>query len=533
MRKNIQNAVLSLLLAGIINTLYGQKLEVDVEWGKEFSAPRRSSLNDIVGFDKTGIYALKERGVALGSSVQYTLEYYNAEHLMPSKAFELNLEEEGRSCGLEAVMQLRGHLYLFSSFPNPRNNKNILSVQEIDKATLKPESHKHPIAEIDFAGESRSNSGTFSIKVSRDSSKVLILSAVPYEKNEPEAFTLSVLTNSFQPLWEKKVVMPYDNRLFDISSIRIDNDGDAYVLGLIYKDVRKSKRGGAPNYLYSVFAYRDGGKETQDYPISLEDRFLTDMQMEVVSSNKNIICAGFYSSKGTYSIAGTYFLTVDPKTKEIKTKSFKEFDIDFITQNMTEREARKAKRKDAAGDEFELYEYDLDKLLIGRDGSAMLIGEQYFFRISTYTNYLNGMPQTYTTRHYYYNDIIVVKIDPHGQIEWAEKVAKRQHTTDDGGFYSSYTLGVVKGRICFIFNDDTRNLGYMGMGKVYNYSRGDQSIVTLVSIDEHGKQVRQPLFKASDVEVVIRPKVCEQITSRDIILFGQRKKTQQFARVSF
>ncbi|HYC87335.1 MAG TPA: hypothetical protein VEB86_19015, partial [Chryseosolibacter sp.] len=87
--------------------------------------------------------------------------------------------------------------------------------------------------------------------------------------------------------------------------------------------------------------------------------------------------------------------------------------------------------------------------------------------------------------------------------------------------------------LCFIFNDNPKNLGYTGVGKVFNFKGNEESVVTIVTIDQAGKQERKPLFSFADTEVITRPKVCEQITSRDIILFGQRKKTQQFARVTF
>src|SRR5204862_3423318 len=135
----------------------------------------------------------------------------------------------------------------------------------------------------------------------------------------------------------------------------------------------KSKRRGKPNYNYEVFAWLQQGEQMKQYPIALEDRFLTDMQIEIVD-NRNLVCAGFYSAKGTFSIKGTYFLTVDLASKEIKTKSFKEFGLDFIIQNMSDKEASRAVKRTERGDEVELYEYDLDKLLVGRDGSAILIG---------------------------------------------------------------------------------------------------------------------------------------------------------------
>jgi hypothetical protein len=527
----MKNPLIAFCILTLVST-HGicQTLKPQVQWGKEFNAPRRSSLNDIVGFDNSGIYTIKER---FGfSAVRYTLEHYNKDFI-PTKSFDLDLEENGSECFFEQVLHLKGKLYLFSSFPNSRTKKKILSVQQIDKKTLRPEEKKLSLAEIDFKGEMRSNSGQFDIKVSRDSSKVLVAYKLPYDKNEPEVFGFHVFTNQFQELWSKQVTVPYENELFDIENIKVDNDGDTYVLALIYNDRRKSKRRGAPNYKYQVYAWSDRGNTMKEYAVSLEEKFLTDMQMEILN-NKNLVCAGFYSKRGTYSINGTFFLTIDSKSKEITTKSLKEFGVDFITANMREGEAERTKRKRERGEDVELYEYDLDKLIVGKDGGAMLIGEQYFIKVETQTRRVNGFMQSYSTTHYYYNDIIAVKINPKGQIEWAEKIAKRQHTAEDQGFFSSYVMGIVKGNFCFIFNDNPRNVGYNGAGgRLYNYGGGKESAIVLVTLDQNGKQTRQPLITTGDVGVITRPKVCEQITNTDIILFGQRRKTQQFARVTF
>lgn len=496
-----------------------------VKWGDEFRASSRSSLSDIVGHDNTGIYAIKIRG-----KKKYTLEHYDT-NLSPTRTLDLDFEEEGIPCVVETILQLRNKLYLFTSRSSNRERKNTLSVQEINKKTLLPEPTKHRIAEIDFSDERAYNDGSFKVEVSRDSSRILVFYNLPYNKNEPEAFGITVLDDKLQVLWNKEVTLPYADGLLDVESFRVDNDGDVYLLALIYNEKRKSKRHGAPNFKYQVFAYTDKGNTFKEYPISLQDNFITDMQIEVLN-NKNLICAGFYSQKGTFSIRGTYFLTVDLKSKEIKTTSLKEFGIDFITQNMKEREAEKTKRKEAKGEEHELYEYDLKRLLVGKDGSAILLGEQYFVTTTTHSNMVNGSMQTYTTTHYYYNDIIAVKIDPSGQIAWAEKIAKHQVSSGDDGFFSSYTLAIAKGKLCFIFNDNPKNLSYTGVGKVYNYNRLKESLVVVVTLDQAGKQKRQPLFSSIDAEVITRPKVCEQINNNEVILFGQRKKTQQFARVS-
>jgi hypothetical protein len=130
------------------------------------------------------------------------------------------------------------------------------------------------------------------------------------------------------------------------------------------------------------------------------------------------------------------------------TKSFNEFEIDFITQNMTEKLKKKTKKREAKGKDVELYQYDLDNIVLKDDGGAILVGEQFFIRVVTTTD---AQGNVRTTTHYYYNDIIVISINPKGEIDWTEKIAKRQHTINDNGYFSSYAMAVNEDKINFIF----------------------------------------------------------------------------------
>jgi hypothetical protein len=505
--------------------LSSQPLDFKIQWGEEFKAPRKSSLDDIVGHDATGIYAIKVRGGMFAWNA-YTLERYD-KNFRPVRSVDLELKEDGQPARIQHVLHLKNKLLMFYVVRNRTTNMSELYVREINKNTLMPEADRVKLGEAD---EGRVERGiTFNFRTSRDSSKVGVSFVFPNEVRDKSNYGFIVLDDRLQLLWKKFATLPYSTELFTVESFKVDNSGNAYLLGISYKEKRRSKRKGKPNYSYEVLAWTNKGEEMKSYPISLEDRFLTDMQIEVID-NKNLICAGFYSAKGTFSVKGTYFLTVDLGSKGIKTKSFKEFGLDFIIENMSEREANRAVKRSERGEEVELYEYDLDKLLVGKDGSAILIGEQYFVEEVTTSNFINGRVTYTTTYHYYYNDIIAVKIDPKGQIQWAEKISKTQHTVDDGGFFSSYTLAILNGRICFFFNDHPSNVSYKGAGRPMPY-RAKESIVILASLNQKGEQTRQPVFALRDVEVIMRPKVCEQVSNYDVILFGQRKKTQQFARV--
>ena len=116
----------------------------------------------------------------------------------------------------------------------------------------------------------------------------------------------------------------------------------------------------------------------------------------------DIICGGFYSDNGTSSINGSYFLKIDQNTTSITSKSFKEFGIDFITQNMTDKKQKESsKNEKTKGKDVELYEYDLEDIVLRDDGGAILIGEQYFVREVTTTDFQGNINISY---HYYYNE---------------------------------------------------------------------------------------------------------------------------------
>ena len=63
---------------------------------------------------------------------------------------------------------------------------------------------------------------------------------------------------------------------------------------------------------------------------------------------------------------------------------------------------------------------------------------------------------------------------------------------------------------------------------------GDRNgIVTIARINNQGKLTRETLFDNKEVEVVIQPRVCEQVDDNNLMIFGQKRKYDQFGIVSF
>ena len=145
---------------------------------------------------------------------------------------------------------------------------------------------------------------------------------------------------------------------------------------------------------------------------------------------------------------------------------------------------------------------------------------------------------TTCTYYYHYNDIIVVSVGPDGQIEWATKIPKRQTSVNDYGYWSSYAMMIVEDKLHFIFNDTRKNLDIPKQGKYYNFSVRDKNgVVMLATVDSEGNVERRPLIANAEITAIVRPKLCQQVNSRQMLLYAKYFKGfgrgSQFGLVTF
>ena len=496
--------------------------EVDILCGEEVKASKRSTLSDIVGYNESGVFVQKDEYNRMRLSSISTLEHYDND-MRFSSALELG--------EIEFIIHLHDELYVFTSELDKKSKLNILYSQSVDMGDMRLNNDKQEIASVDFSGFSRFNSGSFSYEVSRDSSKLFINYNLPYARNESEKFGFHVFDGGLKEVWHREVTLPYTDQLLSVEDYVVDNNGGVHVVGVEYKDRRAAKKKGNPNYTYHILSYDSKG--SSDKPVEVEGKFITDMQI-AIDKDLNVLCGGFYSALGTFSIEGSFFLKLDDESNEIVSESFEAFGIDFITQHMSKRKEKKAKKKDKKGKDVEMYEYDLDNIILKDDGGVLIIGEQYFVNtVTTTSTDSNGATRTTTNYYYYYNDIIVISVAPNGDIEWTQKIPKIQITSNDGGFFSSYALSIVADKLYFVFNDNPKNLFYTGEGRIYNFNRGKESLVVLVTLDSDGVQKREALFSMREADILTRPKVCEQISATEMIIFGQRKKSHRLGKIEF
>jgi hypothetical protein len=254
--------------------------------------------------------------------------------------------------------------------------------------------------------------------------------------------------------------------------------------------------------------------------VKVRDCFVNDLDMKVGPDGKPV-CVGLYSNHATRtSVRGALLLDMNAPAGSESPIRLVPLDEAFLSLFMNPRKARKGR---------ELYEFDLHDCIVRLDGGVVLMAEQAYVRVSQNSPSpvnVSVAPQM----QYYYNDIIVISIGPAGTMEWAAHIPKRQETTNDEGYYSSFALAANGDKLYFLYNDHVRNLTLTKPGRMRTFN-GRKSMVMLTTIDGSGNVVREPLFSNRDQRVLTRPKIVRQMTSNVVMLYGEFGRRYKFGKM--
>lgn len=495
--------------------------QMEITWGIPQKKPRKTAITQMLGEDGAFVYTLRSEYSLFGNH-DPIIERYKLNDLSLDYTKVISLAGPQRNeLSLDAIYFMGGNILIFAHDYDREKDVNLLYAKILDEhSTL----IKNWSLVAKIAAEKKSNPGSFYTGMSTDSNHILVVVNPPYDAYADEKFTLELLDKDLKSLWKKEIIPPYKDEFFALDNFIVAANDDVYMMATVSKDksvMSRQERRSMPTYYHAVLMYEHETDYLKEYKVSLDPKFISDMRM-TVNEKGDIICAGFYSNKSSASIIGAFYVKIDKVTKEITKQGTMDFRSDFLSQFMSERKVEKGK---------ELYDYILRHLVLRDDGGAILVAEQYYeVMVQSYDPTTHAYTYTY---YYYYNDIIVVSINPAGEISWAKKIPKYQVSRNDGGYYSSFTFAVSGDKMFFMFNDHSKNLKNTDeSSQKFRYMNNPKkSIAVLVSMDSNGNQSRQSMFSNNDLKIILRPKLFMQINERRMILYGEKGSTYKLADV--
>ena len=520
----MKNVIVMVVLFFISWTIFGQNKPdfVDIQVGPEIKTNKKEFIDKIIGKDQDGIYVMAKYGDEM------TLFYYGND-LSMKRRNSFTLEDGKRELNYRGLVQMDDEFFLFTTHTDNKEKMVYLYSQKLDKSTLTFGDLKE-LGSSSFEGYKKRYTPRYSFRISADSNYVMFIADLPSESDEPDRFSFRVFDKEMKEVW-KRIGVEVEDKEDDFYryDAQIGNDGKVYILAKVYDSSRKYKKGEI-NYTFDMLVYSEDEKNPDRFDVTLDNKFMSDVMFSRLQDG-NIQVVGFYADQAGLQ-NGVFNLLIDGESHSVINVEANDFPTDFIVQHASEKEKEKASKKEDKGKEIAFYSYDIDDLMRNPDGSITMVGEQYRFYQTCHTD-ANG--NTSCTNHYVYGNIILVKFDSDGAVEWMELIPKFQHTTNDGGYYSGYALAQLEdGSLNLIYNDNPKNNFFHNNQRYYTWSRSkSKTDIIMYTIQLDGKLNRYTLFNSETEEVMSRPKVSVQIDSDEIIVLGEAKKTTKLYKVRF
>lgn len=252
------------------------------------------------------------------------------------------------------------------------------------------------------------------------------------EKQSVNSSIVRVYNSKTLELLYKKTYHSNEDRHYSHNDLIIDDSAVVYSLGKLYLGGSFSKRfNGDANYQFVLTKITK--TETKELMVDLGAEHIKSLTIS--NTNNELSLLGFYSEKNIYRLKGACSFLIDTESFQVKSKKINELPLKVYEDLYSKRRASKKKKKGK-----ELRNFYIDYVLEGENGSTYLLAEE-FYVTQTYVMNANGGGYYVTT--YHYDDVLILKLNSSGELDWGRSIYKRANRPSYNAFVKNNELHVV------------------------------------------------------------------------------------------
>ena len=492
---------LILLLLGFTQISHSQSLE-SVDWGAFKELPEGTSYQQAVGFDADAYYFVRTNHKVRLNRLQLRLDAYSSLTNTQEASNEILLPSIGGvQTQYEALFYRENKFVLFSSAKD-KNRKLIVLYVAYLNADGSVKNKAKEIASIPLSNASKDG---FDIFLSKDEKTIFIEYHKTFKKYNADKFNILALDFNLKERFKTEFTLDakYNNRELLIKQKSYNEDKFIFLAKV--EDLNSKKSAKSKSYKFVVFGYNTTKKSVFDFPVNLAKFVVADAKY-TVNKQGNIVVGGFMrgrSEKFANEKQGMFFKRYNPNTlKAIPDLDLKSAILKFPREFLPEIQ----KPEYGENKSFQ-YAYSVNSVEELDNGGYIILAEQKWedgrVVIDPRTKEETGIA------YYYYNNIMAGGIDKKGKFSWVKIYPKKQSTTNDNGYYSSYKVIVVKNKLKIFYNDNEKNLHAGELKKLKEFTNNvrtqPKGKAGVYSIYWDGSYERDPMFSGKDNNVVLIP----------------------------
>ncbi|MGZ5244442.1 MAG: hypothetical protein ACXWDO_02980, partial [Bacteroidia bacterium] len=269
----------------------------------------------------------------------------------------------------------------------------------------------------------------------------------------------------------------------------------SHIALLVREDVKRkvNKHG----FMYYLAETKIGSASTILNPLFNDSINVTEGLIKADYTKNAIVFAGLFNMKDSSYAKGYYVRTHLPDSGKTITKM-----AVFPDGAIADLSGKNAKVKG-------IYNLRSGDMILRKDGGVVLTSEEYEeTREAVMDMNMYGVSQTNFRYYFYYENMLVLSINPEGELDWYTVLRKEQVSVNDNGIYSSYSVSAQADKLVYIYNDLSR--------KSWNLS--------LYEVNADGESNNKIILRAQDYEAKLVPQYARQIAYDEVIIPGLSTK---------
>lgn len=452
----------------------------DLKWSQPQKMNERSFITEVVGQNGEGIFVLRKSFRQPERNVM--LEHYTKDmRLLHNKSFAT---DKGEYFTQAILLPNEIHLYFAATNYNTKEIEMKVRRLNFNLVAQGEDSILFTMPGPDF-----SDRKVRAYKPANHTQSLFIYTKQTMEI--PSQYNFHIIDTGLQALHAGEINVNITSK-YEIENVAFTN---SHVALLIREDVkRKVNKNG---FIYYLAETKLGSATTLLHPLFNDSINVTEGLIKADYTRNALVFAGLYNLKDSTYAKGYYVRTYLPDSGKITIRA-----AVFPESAIAQLSGKNAKVKG-------IYNLRSGDMILRKDGGVVLTSEEYEeTREAVMDMNMYGVSQTNFRYYFYYENMLVLSINPDGGLDWHTVLRKEQVSVNDNGIYSSYNISAQADKLVYIYNDLSR--------KSWNLS--------LYEVNADGVSDNKILLRAQDYEAKLVPQYARQIAYDEVIIPGLSTK---------